>query len=418
MFSIPDLPSELQLRVLAHCDTPTLSTLCRVNRHFLTQARPLLWRDLKFDSLQALGVFFVHCSGMMTSSPQRWESLSRLVRTFWINDIPSFCVPETEDKRHETDRADWVFIGNGSPHAKSFYEVLACFENLEELRLYVTESVDFCLEEPEKVAQPIQGRLRKLRKLELGGNIPREVALAILSQPENIEELSCVNLQDGSAGQEYHSLGVVFLADVQERLINLKSLRLSKLADLGNPDRTGLLWDWDIDNDKDVLRDWAGCLQHVSKTLVELTFEDCFVGDNTHEQIMVNVDGEISDGEDSPWPDRGASSSRRFREIILPVLAGSAWSSLERLAFAGIHVGHRVLSDAGVLSKLGSGVEVHLFPITTIGFEYDVTPIIMSPPRGTCHKGLDAVELDRKLKKLNTSGHEGAEARVIDHSRD
>ena len=155
-----------------------------------------------------------------------------------------------------------------------------------------------------------------------------------------------------------------FLVSISESsyvFLNLKSLRLSKLADLE--------WEADIDDDKYVLEDWAGCLGHVSKILVELTFADCFACFSP-DQVMVNVDG-----EESPWRTRVANSSRRFREIILPVLAGSDWPSLEILAFAGIHVGHRALRRVGFWTNLGSGVEVHIFPITTTGFCDDPPPV-------------------------------------------
>lgn len=122
---------------------------------------------------------------------------------------------------------------------------------------------------------------------------------------------------------------------------------------------------------------------------------------------------------------------------------GSDWPSLERLAFAAIHVGHRVLRRAGALTNLGSEVEVHFFPITTKGFcddatpvclppprgschrgldasqlDSDVTPVCFSPPGGSCHKGLDAIELDLQPRKVHISEHEREEARAVDHSHD
>lgn len=61
-----------------------------------------------------------------------------------------------------------------------------------------------------------------------------------------------------------------------------------------------------------------------------------------------------------------------------------------------------MLSGTGVLTNLGSGVEVHPFPITTIGFDCGITTIIMSPLGGSCHKGPDAIELDQQLRKYTS----------------
>ena len=240
--------------------------------------------------------------------------------------------------------------------------------------------------------------------------------LAIIAQPENLEDLSCVTLQDGSAGQDYHSLGVVFLDSLRGRLTKLKSLSLSKLADLGSQDATTLPWEWDIENDRNVLQDWMGCLQDVSETLVTLSFEDCFVSDKHFEdciesakqlRIMVNVEGESSDSEDSEWSNRGAGSSRRFREIVLPALAKQSWPKLEHLSFAGLHVGLRALDEAGVLDNIGPKVEIDIFPGQIVAYHYDATPIYMSPPEDALTDPLDAEDLGFRLRKIKFSEQEG-----------
>ena len=74
--------------------------------------------------------------------------------------------------------------------------------------------------------------VQQLTKLVAGGNVPEGVIIPLLANPENIEDLLCIVLQDAGAGQANGIRGLIFFPLVEERFTNLRFLHLCKPAKL------------------------------------------------------------------------------------------------------------------------------------------------------------------------------------------
>ena len=134
-------------------------------------------------------------------------------------------------------------------------------------------------------SERLDGALPKLKKLEVGGEIKRDITLALFSTTEVLEEFSCVILQNGKAGQDSNAGGLLFFSGIQHRLTNLKVLHLCKLAGLheDHDEVMRLGRPFDTEDDRAVLTEWTDLIRCVSGTLEELTLEDRYL---VHEEKM------------------------------------------------------------------------------------------------------------------------------------
>lgn len=144
---------------------------------------------------------------------------------------------------------------------------------------------------------------------------------------------------------------------------------------------THLQWDFDYENDRAVLSEWAVVLSHVSKTLVELTLEDRYLAQSYALMDCDAVRPGVEEGDDPmEW---GEGSRRRFEEIVMLVLNNEEWPRLQRLVLVGV-----VLNEAKgrfgklnrMLSLLHTGSVVAIQPARFARFIHEQTPIEISPP--------------------------------------
>lgn len=165
--------------------------------------------------------------------------------------------------------------------------------------------------------------------------------------------------------------------------MNLTHLHLCKFAELVESGRglTYLRWNFDYENDRAVLSEWAVMLSNVSKTLVELTLEDRYLASPSTLQGRGTISPGVEEGDDPmEW---GEGSRRRFGEIVLPVLTSEEWPKLQRLVLSGV-----VLNEAkgrdGKLNRMLSLQRTRSIMEIERGrfarFNDVDTPIDISPP--------------------------------------
>ncbi|KAI1258824.1 hypothetical protein F5Y18DRAFT_326329, partial [Xylariaceae sp. FL1019] len=281
MVSFTDMPLDLVLELCRWMNRDALARISRTNKTLMTVVTPMLWRDIDFVALRDEDIFnekdireeqarfFRACDQLMDTAPARWRELAGLVQRLRLVKTPSFRIPV--DGGENDAEWGWIYLMNRKKNAtdRSIFHVFACLENLEDLHFYIKESLDGI---DDKLITIMQGALSNLKTVQIGGNLSAEIIQAILSQPETVESLTCINLQDGSAGQEYHSTQPVVFHSIAHRFLRLEKLHLSMLAELsGNGRDTGLRWEWDRENDSVCLEDWATLLKCVASTLAELT---------------------------------------------------------------------------------------------------------------------------------------------------
>ena len=129
----------------------------------------------------------------------------------------------------------------------------------------------------------------------------------------------------------------------------------------------------------------AGCgaavLPHVSATLVELTLEDRYLVLKYNPELRGTVSH--GDGEGNDPKGWGEGSSKRFGEIVLPVLDNQEWPKLQRLILTGVVLDKAKEYDEKVkryVSNLHSRLHVEVRPGGTVEFTDDVTSFGISPP--------------------------------------
>lgn len=116
-----------------------------------------------------------------------------------------------------------------------------------------------------------------LRRLDVGDCIHKEFLPICLCAPEKLEQLTCVAHQEESAGQGNVPPQILLLSSLQHTFNTWTTLYLFKLAELSHEDNqaaSGLRWQFEVENDRAVLHDWAGFLKRISNNLVHLRFED------------------------------------------------------------------------------------------------------------------------------------------------
>ncbi|KAL8689001.1 MAG: hypothetical protein Q9218_005225 [Villophora microphyllina] len=379
--TLHSLPHEVQLGILSLLDGFGLSNISRVNKDLSAKAIPILWRSISLDSdLEFQQNFFHTCNYIIEKQPDRWQYLAARVRYLDVGRLLYTAIPLIDWNKPW----QWQDYYSTEETRRTIYDIIADLKNIEELSLYIKE-YDFMALTPGEKAKSM--RLPQLSKLKIGGIVPKQIALAMLAHPETIEELSCIGLQDGEAGQQNGPGGLFVLSSIQERFTRLRVLHLCKMAELsdiydedGYNEPTGLRWPWDTDNDRLILDEWAGLLKGVSKTLIALTIEDRYL---VYEHRMyADRSIEPAEGDNGDPEDWGRASSQRFCEILLPVIAEQVWPRLQKLTLVGLTVRNRAVKNADALDNLQPRVQMEFRPGGVMTFNDDATPIDVSPPSG------------------------------------
>ena len=418
-----NLPPEIESLILDHLNWPGLYKISLVNRHFSKLATLRLWQSLNFVALKNEGIegddlmslqrrFFIACNRLIETCPERWQELAVSVRCIRLVRLPGIYVPDPDV---EPDRElEWIDLCTSHPTRRTVFEVIACFTKLEELHVFNKDSLDIDGQNVE-LAEKIWGRFECLRKVSLGGEISRCVVLAILSRPEEVEELSCIALLDGTVGQHNHSGALLFLRPLKDKFHRLKTLHLCRMAELSenHSEVMHLRWPFDLENDRALLKEWAKFIRHVSQNLVDLTFEDSFLAGGGVAIEQVDFSAVADGGPPTLGIDKGAESSRRFRNIVGPALRESKWPRLKRATFIGIALGSDD-PETSALNGFSKEVEIRFEPGKLMRFEDDVTPITISPPYGPFHLQHDDA-VDRSPFVADEQDEEDSNHDDIDH---
>ena len=457
------LSAELQIILLRSFNLTTLGRACRLNKAISAQATRIFWTsiDLKdrvdpichdcgrwwcsraddgrWQLKEMLQKFFLTSHGLQQTRTTRWKELAAHVTYLRLVKVPGIRIGEwlthfvtylpVEILRPFRQDFDY------SAEQPTIWDVICDFGSLEELELYSEHSWQDQLR-AEDLAPKMQGALPRLGKLKIGGDMSKELMMALLlTAHDTLEELSCIALLDGTVGQDYYSRGLLHLAEAssEKPFPKLKSLHLFKLAELTEfpppteeeehptNDESGVPWPLEESDDRGSLQDWATFIGRVSDNLESLTLEDCYLvgnpikdrarlinpGNAYPEPRLPLREGTPDSGDNSSSPETeqpdgmdpvnwGAGSRRRFREKLLPVLAEQAWPHLKKLALTGLALpgeGANSVEEAGdsdsksstatlhtFLGRLSSqDVDVELRAAGVMKFNYDATPLVVSP---------------------------------------
>ena len=407
-FPYTDLPTEIQTYLLYFLDLQTLAKVCRLNKRILALANPLLWREIDFKTTKteterwdfeaSLQHFFLTCYLLRETRLLRWQQLAGFVQYLRLVKVPDMQIGYWAEQaikwKTEEEKRDfkWGFPTPPDPEyyrpQETVWDIICFFHNLEELHIYIQQDFEHGIRDVE-LAQKMRGALPHLRRLKIGGDVDKEMMLGLLSTAhQSLEYLSCTALQDGTAGQDYHSRGLLFLEEVSatRSFPKLNSLHLCKLAELfrnplydennGNDEfenpqneESGLRWQWEVEDDLNSLKDWATFIQRTSSNLEILTLEDAYLvggykfgnkarkinpggrycgfpggpsaiasdcqsGETESEPVESELEAE-EEQELDPIT-YGAASRLRFRQTLLPVLAEQAWPKLRKLVLVGL----------------------------------------------------------------------------------
>jgi len=344
--------------IVESCDMPTLYQLCLTNRDLYDLASPALWRTIDFvplnpgrarlDLAEWQRRFFAHCDVWRHEHPERWRVLAARVETLRLPRLAGPLISHQSLKHPDVFNESELYCG---PASTTIFNIIACLPRLRTLSLFLKND----WEGPrEGEVQALKRVLAGVTSLRIGGQIDVGYVQALLSYPEAIEDLSLINIVE-QCGQEYGPNPMLFLKPVQQRFTSLKSLHLSKIGDIDIGD------EYDPELERASLEEWAGLLRGASKTLIDLTLEICYSG--------------FRRGPDQEETERGLHSGEQFKEIILPVLQGTEWERLESLTFIG-------LDDMNPIDGLPERVDVEYRPEREVTYNWDVTPLEVSPPNG------------------------------------
>ena len=342
------LPDELQVHILKFCDMPTLFNTCLVCHKIYDKVHPILWGAIDFVSLRLHGFydeddtekhrrFFETCQRTRKEYPDRWAILAALPRVLKLSRLPGIWVDLPID-------TSWESRTHALPSEQTnIYDVISDFRNLEAFTLFV--------------------------------------------------------VTNGHAGNnkiwpEGPPQSLLFLQPIENRFIKLQRLHLSKLAQMHEEHEpvTSCSWYFDDEVEKEVLREWARFLAHVSPTLTHLTLENCYFMNRSRLEngglLLRNHETGIERVMDPPvlWLyDRteedldvdplayGKESSDRARDILGPAMAASEFPILESLVLKG-------MMTFKPLPFLDSKVNVEYWHGGIAQFEEDDGVVELSPP--------------------------------------
>jgi hypothetical protein len=365
----------------------TMAAMCRASKEWYDKAAPLLWGDIDFatpntdpaydqeDMNETLRQFFATCDTMITEQPEIWtKTLAPRVRSLRIGHIPGTGISYDTTQLCEY----YLFVETGGEDRRNIYDVIAHFENLQTLALYVKTQC-FVGEKVEERGKALAMNLKKLRNVKVGGQMMLEILLGLLSRPEQVQHLSLINLVYTS-GQDHGPPPIDFLEPIQARLTSLTSLHLCKSALLTEDEGiTGLRWEWHSKWETDQLEEWRDLLHHVSGTLTELTLENRY---HTNHWNLNDVPGVVLDSEGClvEYPaDFGKKSYERCWKLLFPVFSEKEWPKLQKLRLFGMYLS--LSPDAlGHVGHWDGRVDIQDRLGEIVFFNDDTTPLELSPP--------------------------------------
>ncbi|KAI9147638.1 hypothetical protein HJFPF1_12667 [Paramyrothecium foliicola] len=391
---VPALPKEIQHQIFSFCDLTSRGALCRVNKELHAQVTPLLWRHLDFvevfedDQLvEATRKFFVMCDVLMDESPERFATLASYVQTLDVGRLHGVNIVQ-----EEYNGSDFIYFNPHEPEegSRCVFDVIARFTNLTMLSMYMKNWWGFRsrLGPLEASARKLACGLTKLDSLKLGGQMSTDVLLALLSNAEQIKDLTLINLIV-SPGQDSGPDGIAFLSDICQRFTSLETLHLCKLADLepqlsddeesdGTSESdlieefvSGMRWRFPRESEVAVLQDWASLIHHSSKSLRSLTLENRYLCGHGFERDLI-----IDPGNTHP-DDYGVFSIRESQRFLFPEFSNNEWPQLKKLTLVGMGKAEDV--ERAVL-HLEPQVHVEQRPARIEIMEGDVTPEQISTP--------------------------------------
>lgn len=391
---LPSLPHEVQDSIISFCDIPSLGVLCKLNRRWRQIATPHLWRNLNFpeayddnELIEATRCFFATCYNMIENSPARFETLSSYVQTLDVGRLHGLNIllyPYTDDC------GDFPFFDEYEGRDRCVFDIIARFRNLESLSFYLKNWWGFADDKRNKCDTVLAEGLTKLRSLSFGGQMPDDVLKGLFAHPQNLTDLTLVNLH-ACPGQDDGPDGIVFLTkEICQNLKSLETLHLCKLGDLDGredydqeeddgsdhegPDyASGMRWPFPREAELDVLKEWQMLLQHTAGTLRKVTLENRFLCSYGFEK---GADDTIDPGNKHPV-DFGAFSIRESQRVLFPELEKQAWPRPEELTLVGM--GDLDVANVAVAHmKDRVRVEQRLATIETMGG--DATPEQISTP--------------------------------------
>ena len=369
------LPNELQLKILNALDSSTLATACLVSKDVCAKAVPILWHDINLESEpEKQRRFLASCDRLVEERLDHLQALAAHTRHLKFGKVLGIAIPYDDDSQLDRTQT-WQLFFNANVSWRTVYNVISNFRNLEQLALFVKEPFDMD-HEHEDVPQRL--RFPAMKKLQVGGNLPKEVILALLATPETIEDLSCIALQDGTMSQTQEPGGLLFFSSIKERFTNLRTLHLCKMAELTEDHKGITAWHFSQDNDYAIVRDWADFLGCASGSIVNLTLEDCYLVNEYFARSDRTIDPRPRENDCDPqsW---GDPSSERFREVVLPILTDRAWPRLQKLILIGLDVYEKKLEALDRFKDASPPVQVEYKLGGVMRYSYDCTPISISP---------------------------------------
>ncbi|CAG9988154.1 unnamed protein product [Clonostachys byssicola] len=379
---IPTMPQEVQDLICSFCDSYSHLALCALNKEWNARITPLLWADLEFadefedeDLVERTRKFFAACDTMIDESPERFAALASYVRTLNLGRLHGVNIVH-----QEFDGNPYVFFDDGDG-GRCVFDVIARFINLQSLSVYVKNWWEI----PNLAAsgRALARGLTKLTSLKLGGQMSTDVLLGLLNKPEQLKDLTLINLIE-VPGQDYGPDGIAFLSGISHRFTSLETLHLCKLADLdgrleddenNREFASGMRWRFPRESEVSVLEDWASLLRNTSTTLQSLTLENRYLCSSSFNDDRCR--GSVIDPGNTHPAEYGAFSIRESQRMLFPELANRRWRRLSNLKLIGMGT---VEDVSQAVSHLEPRVHVEQRPahIETMGG--DATPEEISTP--------------------------------------
>ncbi|KAL2204514.1 hypothetical protein CC79DRAFT_1337053 [Sarocladium strictum] len=403
MTCIPTLPHELQTNIAKFCDMRTLAIFSRLSKEWNRRVTPLLWSNVDFfdgyndhHRHEATAKFFVRCSELMKSDPDRFEKSAAFVRRLDVGCMFGIII------HGGTDDFAWIDDTHGEQRLCVF-DVIARFTNLESLSIYVKVWWGWGPKR-EDAGKALSQSLKKLRSLKIGGQVPFFILQGFASLGHQITDLAFINLIS-VPGQDEGPEPVTFLSEEYcAHFTNLQSLHLCKLADMdprptwqrrdhdsssetsedsdeegeaynheGKPYVSGMRWGFPRQGERLLLEEWAQLLKHTAKTLQSLKLENRYLCGYGWDDYK---DGFIEPGTKHP-DDYGVVSIQQSQRTIFPVLFNQDWPELKDLTLVGMGTSETV--DEAV-AHLKDRVTIEQSPARIKFIQGDCTPDEISTP--------------------------------------
>lgn len=399
---IPALPFELQSRIFAFCDSPSLSALSQLSKGFHMRFLPLLWQNINFgtdfgdEAEEASQDFFSLCRDMMKNDPERFATLASHVRILdagWVDSL------EISDLRV------WTAGDFDLSQLMCVFDVIAMFSNLESLSIYVKATQHGACPRHE-TGEALAKGLRSLQCLKIGGHIPCAVLSGLLANGQSLRDLTLINIIP-SPSQSRSPDTVAWLSDADcTRLSRLRKLHLCKLAELdgharyrdrleSGQDSTEeggdesladsyylyiMSWKFPQGGELKLLAEWANLLQSTSDSLQSLRLENRFLcGDSS-----MDYESDFLKPSKAQLDDYGSISIAVSQRVLLPMLRDHNWPELKELTLAGMG---ELADNALPLAHLKGRVRVQHLSSRWQYLIEDVVPEQISVPHEFEHDG-------------------------------